>query len=201
MTTLQEKRNRLITEAQAIITSKNVDKEVRARFDRMMADVDNLGAQIQLEERSVSRPPRSQPGDNGGSSQEERSKSAFREWMRTGTISQENRSFIKETRDIGATVGTGIGTTTISSSVLVPVGFDPQLHTAQKSYGQLVGAVRSLKTSNGEPMKVALSDDTGQGLTVIGEGTAVTELDPNLSGSVSYVDELTTSLGRVHANR
>ena len=117
--------------------------------------------------------------------------------MRTGTISQENRSYIKETRDIGATIGTGIGTTTITSSVLVSVGFDPQLHTAQKSYGQLLAAVRSLKTLNGEQMKVALSDNTEQGLTVIVEGTAVTESYPNLFGSVSYVDELTISLVKV----
>ena len=195
--TLVEKRNKLMTEAQAIITAKHIDSEKRAMFDTMMKDVDRLDAEIQLEERSVSRPPRSQPGENGGSTHEERSKSAFREWMRTGTISQENRSYIKETRDIGATVGTGVGATTITSSVAVPVGFNPQLNIAQKSYGQLVGAVRSFKTATGEPVKTMLSDDTQAGLTVIAEGTAVTELDPNLSGSVSYVDELTTSLIKV----
>jgi HK97 family phage major capsid protein len=122
--------------------------------------------------------------------------------MRTGNISAENRSYLKEsreTRDLGATVGTGAQTTAISaSSVLIPVGFDPMIHTAAKSYGQLATNVRQLVTATGEPIKVASSDDTANGLTLISpESTAVTELDMSLGGTVSYVSEFTTSLIKV----
>jgi HK97 family phage major capsid protein len=170
-------------------------KPKKEQFRTMMSDVDTLDAQIELEKRS--RPPRSTPGVD--SSVEERSKTAFREWMRTGNISAENRSVLRETRDLGATVGTGALTTSITaSSVLIPVGFDPQLHTSAKSYGQLAANVRQLVTGSGEPQKVATSDDSANGLTLISpEGTAVSELDMNLGGFESYVSEFTTSLIKV----
>jgi HK97 family phage major capsid protein len=159
MTNLQEKRNQLITEAAALIQGKNVDAEKRAKFATMMGDVDTMDAQIELEKRS--RPPRSQPNNEANNSAEERSKVAFRDWMRTGNISAENRSILRETRDLGATVGTGAQTTSVTaSSVLIPIGFDPQLHSAAKSFGQLASNVRQLVTSSGEPQKVATSDDT-----------------------------------------
>ncbi len=85
-----------------------------------------------------------------------------------------------------------------ASSVLIPVGFDPMIHTAAKSYGQLATNVRQLVTATGEPQKVATSDDVANGLTLISpESTAVTELDMGLGGFMSYVSEFTTSLIKV----
>lgn len=206
MITLIEQRNQLMQEAGTLISGKTLDKATRrAKFDAMMNDVDILNAKIELEERSnvAGRPPRSQPGkDSLNPTEEQRTTDAFREWMRTGNISAENRSYLKEsreTRDLGATVGTGAQTTAISaSSVLIPVGFDPMIHTAAKSYGQLATNVRQLVTATGDPIKVASSDDTANGLTLISpESTAVTELDMALGGTVSYVSEFTTSLIKV----
>lgn len=205
MITLIETRNQLLQEAGTLVAGKKIDKETRAKFDKMMADVDLLNSKIELEERSniAGRPPRSQPGtDSVNPTEEQRTTDAFREWMRTGNISAENRSYLKEsreTRDLGATVGTGAQTTAISaSSVLIPIGFDPMIHTAAKSYGQLATNVRQLVTATGEPIKVASSDDTVNGLTLISpESTAVTELDMTLGGTVSYVSEFTTSLIKV----
>lgn len=205
MITLIETRNQLLQEAGTLVAGKKIDKETRAKFDKMMADVDLLNAKIELEERSnvAGRPPRPQPGtDSVNPTEEQRTTDAFREWMRTGNISAENRSYLKEsreTRDLGATVGTGAQTTAISaSSVLIPVGFDPMIHTAAKSYGQLATNVRQLVTATGEPQKVATSDDSANGLTLISpESTAVTELDMGLGGFMSYVSEFTTSLIKV----
>jgi HK97 family phage major capsid protein len=199
---LVEKRNRLITEAQALVNGKQLNPEIRTKFNAMMAEVDTLDADIQIEERvagfqseqrSAGRPPR-EGIEGGNGTSPEREKRAFREWMRTGVISEENRSVLRESRALGATVGTGVGATTITNSILIPSGFDPELHTAQKSYGQLVGAVRRLNTATGEPLKVATLDDTANSLSVIGESVAVSETDQNLGGFVSYVDELTTGL-------
>jgi len=198
MSNLIERRNRLITEASALINGKTVNTETRAKFDGMMAEVDTLDGDIQRETRVASfqaeqgtagRPPRE--GFEGGNGTE-REKRAFTEWMRTGSV---DRSILRESRALGAVTGTGVGATTITNSILVPTGFDPQMHIAQKSYGQLVGAVRNLKTSTGEPQKVTFLDDVSQSLSVIGESVAVSETDPNLGGGfISYVDELTTGL-------
>jgi len=205
MITLIEQRNQLLQEAGTLVAGKTVDKETRQKFDKMMADVDALNIKIELEERTnaANRPPRSQPGTDAlNPTEEQRTTDAFRQWMRTGNISAENRSYLqesRETRDLGATVGTGAQTTAISaSSVLIPVGFDPMIHTAAKSYGQLATNVRQLVTATGDPIKVASSDDTANGLTLISpESTAVTELDMTLGGTVSYVSEFTTSLIKV----
>lgn len=198
-----EKRNRLMAEAGAIAQGKSVTPEQRAKVTAMLAEADTLSEDARIanaledhaaEIRSAGAPPR---GAIEGNTQIEQEKRAFRDWMRTGVISAENRSYLRETRNLGATVGVGVGSNTISSSVLIPVGFDPELAVAQKSYGQLVGAVRRLVTSDGQPLKVSLEDDTENALSVIAEDTAVSETDPNLSGFVSYVDELTTGLVRV----
>lgn len=123
-------------------------------------------------------------------------KRAFRDWIGTGTVDRSVLRESRESRAIGATVdvGVGVGATTITNSILIPTGFDRELHTAQNSYGQLVGALRNFETSDGQALKVALLDDTEQSLSVIGESLAVTETDPNLGGLVSYVDELPTGL-------
>jgi HK97 family phage major capsid protein len=201
---LKQNRNKLLTDAQQILTSKTLNAETRTAANKMIADADLLDEQIALEERiakatseerNSSRPPRSQPGDQGIPADVEKQKMAFRDWMRTGHVSQENRAYLREaeTRDLG--VGTTAPIT--AGSVLVPIGFDPQLHMAQKSYGQIVGAVRQLKTDDGRSLRVSLADDTEQSLTVIGEATAVSENDQNLAGFTSNVDELTTGLVRV----
>jgi HK97 family phage major capsid protein len=202
MITLIEQRNQLLQESGNLVAGKTIDKETRAKFDLMIKDVDLLNAKIELEQRSniAGRPPRTQPGtDSLTPSEEERSKAAFHEWMRTGNVSAENRSIVrdaKETRTIGATVGTGAQATNISSSsVFIPVGMDPLIHSALVSSGNLSANVRSYVTADGSPIKVATDDDSQSGLTLISpEGTAVTELDPSLGGFMSYVSEFTTSL-------
>ena len=202
-----EKRNRLMAEAGTLAQGKNVNAETRAKVTAMLTEADTLAEDARIakalethadEMRSSSRPPRGEIGATNEAEQEQR---AFKSWMQTGVISSENRSFLRENRDMGSFVGVGQSTNTITSSVLVPVGFDPLLAVAQKSYGQLVGAVRQLTTSTGEPMKFAMVDDTANALTLLGtEISPVSELDPNLTGGVSYVDDLTTGLVKVSNN-
>jgi len=194
--TLVESRNRLITEAGVLVSGKKINAETRAKFDAIMVTVDEMEGDIaretrvatfQSESRTAGRPPREGFAGNDA----DREKRAFADWMRNGQV---DHSILRESRAIGDVTGVGVGATTITNSVLIPTGFDPEMAVAQKSYGQLVSAVRSLKTATGEPQKVTLLDDTANSLSVIGESVAVTELDQNLGGFVSYVDELTTGL-------
>lgn len=202
---LIQKRNKLMHDAGQIMQAGNVTTDKRSQFDAMMTDADTLQADIErvqrtekfeIDQRNASRPPRAQPGASLELTDAEKEKRAFVTWMRTGQISEENRSFLRiaENRDLG--VG-AISAPITGGNVLVPVGFDPQLHTAQKSFGAIVGAVRQFQTDSGGPLRVALADDTSQGLTVIGEAVAATENDPGLSGFTSNTDVLTTGIVKV----
>ena len=199
-----EKRNKLMFDAGTLAQGKTVTAETRAKVTAMLAEADGLAEDASNaqrleahaeETRSAGRPPRGELGTTDA----DREKRDFTQWMRTGSITKG--SSLRENRDLGSFTGVGVGSNTISSSVLIPVGFDPQLSVAAKSYGELVGAVRKLVTSTGEPQKFVLVDDTANSLTLLPtENTAVTELDMNLAGGISYVDDLTTSLIKVSNN-
>lgn len=198
-----EKRNKLMADAGALAQSKDANAETRTKVKAMLADVDILNDDAAVaqrlethaeELRTSTRPPRGEIATAAGDAVA-KEKRAFTNWMRTGQIASEDRSTLKvETRDLGVSTPTGVIT---GGNVLVPVGFDPQLHVAQKSYGAIVGAVRQLVTSGGNPIRVALADDTANSMTVIGEAVAVSEVDPLVSGFTSYTDELTTGLVKV----
>jgi HK97 family phage major capsid protein len=138
-----EKRNHLLQQAGTAAQAAKT-KEERSKVTVMLTDADALTEEANIaqrletyasESRAAGRPPRGNPGEFTTSNDVAAQKSALRDWMRTGNISQENRSHLRESRDVGAGVGVGIGSNTISSSVLVPVGMDPVLSAAKKSYG------------------------------------------------------------------
>src|SRR5665213_3264421 len=143
---LIEKRNKTMVDAQAIISKENVTTEDRSKFDLMIADAQALSGDItrlqsiedfNKEQQRSTRPPRAGFGNDDHSDVTVKNqKRAFFEWMRTGQVSAENRSYIQtqEQRDLG--VGAVAGSIT-GGSVLVPTGFDPTFHSALKSYGQL----------------------------------------------------------------
>lgn len=198
-----EKRNKLMVDAQTLITKEVVTKEDRANFDKMIADSDLLTADItrmqavekfSAEQRATTRPPRAGFGSDDKSEETAHNqKRAFKEWMRFGNVSAENRAFIRtmEQRDLGTGA---ISAPITGGNVLVPTGFDPVFHTAMKSYGALVDAVYTLTTSGGGPIDVATENDTTQGLTLVSEATAVVENDPTVGGFQSLTDTATSGL-------
>jgi len=200
---ITEKRNKLMVDAQALITKEKVTTEDRTNFDRMIADADSLSADITRmqavenftkEQQRSTRPPRAGFGnDDKFDETVNNQKRAFTQWMRTGQVSAENRQFIRtqEQRDLG--VG-AISAPITGGNVLVPTGFDPTFHAALKSYGQLVDAVFTLNTGGGGPIDVATENDTAQGLTLISEATAATESDPTVGGFQSLTDTATSGL-------
>ena len=109
---LIEKRNKLMVDAQAVITKETVTTEDRSNFDRMISDADVLSADItrmqsvenfNKEQNRSTRPPRAGFGNDDKSEETVKNqKRAFTEWMRTGQVSAENRQYLRtnEQRDL-----------------------------------------------------------------------------------------------------
>jgi HK97 family phage major capsid protein len=194
---LTAKRNRLFAEARAICDKGAMNPEDQARFDRIMADVEIVRIDIeqareaQSESRAIERPARPWPGAGNSESNDpvERSevrsrkqKDSFRHWMKTG-----------EYRDLTSSTPT----TSITSQVALPIGFNPQVIEAQLSYGELYNEIEVLRTDAGEPMKYVFDDDTSNSLTAVTVGTDASEVDPTLTGATLNVDNYTTGVIKV----
>jgi HK97 family phage major capsid protein len=194
---LQDRRNKLITDAQALLHQETVTAEHRSQFDTMMADVVAIEADIdrveklaklEAETRSTQRPPRPNPGTNP-TEVEQRDKAAakaFENYIRYGKdgLDAEERTLLRERRDL----------TTANAGYLVPQLFNPSLIDARKLYGNLVNEVgKKVTNNNGAPIKVSLSNDTGNTLTTLtAEATVVAEQDPTYSGFVMNTDTVAT---------
>jgi len=112
---LKEKRAKLITDAQQLVSKKDVTAEERAKAHVMLADVDLLEQDIAIEERAATlaveqrssgRPPRAQAGEGTAVTDETRAaeKAAFVDYIKYGT---RNTSVLKEQRDL-TTGNTGV---------------------------------------------------------------------------------------------
>jgi len=186
---LQEQRNKLITDATAIIQAPNVTTEQRAQFDKMMEDSDVLNGDIerlksveafQAERRSSV--PRGKPGvslDNAENAELE--KRALREFMVSGKM--------PETRDLG--VGPVAGSITGGAALVAPA-FYPILTQAQKSYGGIVNIVNQRTTDTGASMSIASVNDTTNGLLTWAEDTAAVEVDPATASATSTTQKYHT---------
>jgi HK97 family phage major capsid protein len=202
---LRNRRNKLMADAALIVRNEVVTTEHRASFDRMMADVDILEAdiarlervaQFDSEQRDAGRPPRPQPGlEVRGEERTELEKKAFAQYVRYGKVSAENAAYLHagESRDLGTVTAGSI----TAGSQLVPQGFLYELLVAQRAWGAITTIVKTRKTDNGAPMRIALMNDTGNELSVLGEDTAVTETDPSFSGITLNTDFCSTGVVKV----
>jgi HK97 family phage major capsid protein len=189
---LQEKRNKLMTDATAIVAGTEVTAEQRSTFDTMLADVAVVDSDIvrlqavesyNAEQRSAVNQPRPIPGESNDPAErvevrDARVKASFRSYLSTGRV---------ESRDL----------TTANSGVAIPQMFNPQVIEAQKSYGQIYDLVNLLKTDHGNPIKMVLDNDTTNGLAAVTVGTSAVETDPTLSGVTLQVDNFTTGVIKI----
>ena len=190
---LSEKRSKMLADAQALISSETVTAEQRSQFDTFMADIKAVDVDInrvsaieqaQAETRSFATPARPNPSESAdpverAEVRNARVKASFRNFLATGAI---------ETRDL--TVAT-------SGGIVIPQLFDAQVIEAQKSYGEIYNLVNVMKTNNGDPIKVALDDDTANGLTLVTTGTDAAETDPTLTSKLLQVSPYTTGAVKV----
>jgi len=173
---LREQRARLIAEAQKLIPTTNVamGKEIRTKFDAMIADSDTLRTtianleQIDAEQRSTlaraANNPR--PGQHADNSV----KADIRAWMRG------------ETRAAIAT-GSTPGTYVINQDMY------PEIVEAQKSWGALSTILKPFHTETGVPVRVPMSSDVANSASDITDGAASTEVEVPLTGFISQVDD------------
>ena len=188
---LQEKRNKLVADATAMLAG-DVTAEVRASFDAAMADVTVLDGDINRlqsveqykSEQRASLPGRPNPGESNDPEErievrDQRQKASMRKYLQTGQV---------ETRDL---------TTASLGGVIVPVGFNPQVIEARKSYGQILEVVNTITTEHGNPIKMVQDDDTANSLAAVTVGTDAVETDPTLTGLTLQVDNLTTGVVRI----
>jgi HK97 family phage major capsid protein len=188
---LRSKRNQLLSDMQKIALASRVTSEARAQFDRMNMDVtliDHELADAGVENRSFggSFPQREQPGagiePSHSTDAVARQKKALRAYITKG-----------ETRDLTT------GSSGVNGAALVPQAFEGVLHDARKYYGPVSTLVGQKRTNNnGAPMKVSISDDTANALSVLGETVAVTEIDPaDFVAELLATDTVTTGLVKV----
>ncbi len=192
LTQLQEKRNKTMADAMAIMAGETITAEQRSQFDTAMADVavvDGDIARLQaVEEHRASlhtavNQPRPNPSESNDPEERaevrsQRQAVELRKYMVTGKL---------ESRDI----------TVSGAGVAIPVGFNPQIISAQKSYGQIYDIVSVIKTDNGNPIKMVFDNDTANGLTSVTVGTNAGEVDPALTGVTLQVDNFTTGVVKV----
>ncbi len=180
---LRNNANKLLQDAQAILLQANVTAEARANAHKMIADADALEADIKMLERVEANNRSANPVPRGGSNSEDvevrnqRQREGFLSYLRTGRSSGEYRDL-----------------TTATTGEIIPQAFLPVLYEAQKSYGQILAEVGRKRTSNGNPLKIALVNDTANEAVTIAEGTTVSELDPAFTGIINNVDEINTGL-------
>jgi len=187
---LRSKRNQLLHDMQQIALAPRMNSEARAKFDKMDADVRLLDHQIAdagFETRGFgSLPRREQPGagiePSESTGNNERQKRALKAYITRG-----------ETRDL-TTASSGV-----NGAALVPQAFEGVLHDARKYFGPVSTLVAQKRTNNnGAAMKISISDDTANALSVLGETTTVSEVDPAaFVSTLLATDTVTTGLVKV----
>lgn len=192
LTELQEKRNRIMADATAIVAGDSITVEQRNQFDSMLADVAAIDADINRvkaveEHRAALREPVNQPRPNPSESADPEERAEVRKERQAKELRNYMLSGRVESRDL----------TVSGSGVAIPVGFNPSVISAQKSYGEIYDLVTVQKTDTGEPIKMVLDNDVNNGLVSVTVGTNAGEVDPTLTGVTLNVDNFTTGVVKI----
>ena len=199
---LQDKRNKLMADAQALAQKETLTVEDRTSFDAMIKDADLVEediarlervAKFEKEERST--PPRPQPGAGSNDTPEERSKRVKRalvQFVTRGTIGGDLHLDVAtgkemESRDL---------TTGGAAGAYIPQAFYPVLIDAKKDYGQILNLVHNIESDNGAPTKYATDNDTTNLFYEVAEDTAAATdgsmgSDPTIAGAMLSTSLLT----------
>ena len=181
---LREKRNKALADASAVQAAGDFTSETRTKFDAFIAEADQATADIARAERTASfdaeQRSRATNRPNPGSPEERSAevRSSFRNYLQTGAI---------ETRDL----------TVAGQGVMIPTIFKSDIISAQKSYGQVWSLVNKMNTSTGDPIRLPMDNDTGNGLIPVTVGTDAPEVDPAMTNVTVSVEPYSTGMVRV----
>jgi HK97 family phage major capsid protein len=202
---LREERARKIAEARAIYDKSGRTKEDETKFDAIMAEADQLKTQIDREERldeaeievrKSGAPPSGAIDPGADPTQKDAGKQKrYREvWKRAMCfdgpaehgfrgISTEDRSFLREFRDMGTGGGNALQGT--GGGYFVPVGFVDDVEIALKYYGDMLNVATIMNTATGQPLPYPTANDTTTVGALVGESQQVSEADVSL-GNVTF---------------
>lgn len=189
----KQKRAQIAKEAREMLDQAELrgglNQEEETQWNRMMEDVDKLGAEIEREERMLSLESGLEERDGSPAkyvdgTEEKREmipvterkeyREAFNRFLISGMgeLNQEERSILNqgranlEQRALSAVTGAAGGFT-------VPTGFFNELIESMKAYGGMRQArSRVLTTKSGNPLPIPKGDDTGNTGAIVGENTA-----------------------------
>ncbi|HZG83838.1 phage major capsid protein [Paenibacillus sp.] len=197
ITELQQERAQIWEQAKALNDRVNAEKrsftaEEQQQWDKMNADMDRLGAQIDREKRMAETAAELEQRDGspavrqGGEERREEEKpalereeyrAAYTSFLKYGYsgLTSEERSIIdagkvqlsgQEARAMSSVTGTAGGYT-------VPVGFYNQLIQAMKAFGGMrQSRARVLRTSSGNDLPIPTTNDTSRKARIVGQNTA-----------------------------
>lgn len=169
---LREQRAATHARALPILSQKTITAEDRARFDRIMSEVDGLSARIDAAE-----------GKTGHLSGGDYKRSlAFGRYIRHGAdILEASEKRMMETRDIAeGNQALHIGTYS-GLGYFVPTGFQNAIEQATKYFCPMsdssVSGCDVMSTDAGNALPFPTSNDTNQVATIVGEAASVPEQD------------------------
>lgn len=177
---LREQRSRIIADADALMQSPTA--ETRTAFDAKMSEVDGIDADIKRLERIAAEPSTrsNRPAPVNTEDRAAQEKIAFRNFLTGKPV---------ETRDLL--------TINAAGAALIPQGFYPEIIRAKKDWGGITNLVKNINTDTGNPMKMALVNDTNFFMNTNTEGQALYQDVPVASNLTLSTEELRSGAFKV----
>lgn len=175
---LYEQRSRAHAVASGMLAGNGLTAETKGQFTAAMAEVDSLTKQIRSAEQGNFAAYRTNDLQS-----EIRHAEAFGRFIRKGeaVLSNEQRSILTgEKRAVGEGGNQGAHIGTYSSlGYFVPTGFVDAVEAATKYFAPLLedGVFNVIRTASGQALPFPVSDDTANAAVIVGEASAVSDLD------------------------
>lgn len=190
---LREKRAQIWEQMKDVMEAaqhdgRDLTGEERAKYDKAEIDLDNLGDDIERQERhearakaltTVDRSELVLSGETDADEKEERYASAFGRYLRSGLGDlevEDKRALMARHVDLRAA---GIGTGG-AGGYTVPPAFRTQIIQALKSFGGMLQVAEVIHTDTGANLQWPTNDDTANVGAILAENTQMAEQDVTL---------------------
>lgn len=226
---LRQKRAKLVEDARAIYNraeteNRSLTGDEEQQFDRMMADVDAMGAQVQRMERLAAFESEQTESRGRVTRDENRAatdgQDALRGWLLLGSDVRPNEAQLRAVQSAGFTSKTltlnlrsdalragenfdawqkralAVGTGA-AGGFTVAQDFAGEIERAMLAFGGMRQASRVIRTATGADLPWPLSDDTANEASIIGENTEITETDTAFTSKTLKAYKYTSNIVKV----
>lgn len=190
---LREQRQAAAIEARKLLESvegKNWGSEDQEKYDRIMADIDTIDADIERHEKVLNLESKDEQRGKalaeqvGGSVDEQthnvkQEKAIFNAFLRGGidALTSEQRLFL-ENKNKAAGIQNAMSTSTpAEGGYLAPTDFQATLLEEMKAYGGMLSVATIINTDSGNTMEWPTVDETAQEGEIVGENATVARQD------------------------